>query len=104
MSALARQNGWRGFEIGDRVKGGYLYRCDGMPTLQGCGGETVVTRRWSKVGLKSTGWYVCYGTDLPSGKGDDGKGNDLDVVLTFCPVCAPVVLAQEKASTTKEEP
>jgi hypothetical protein len=106
VSALARRNGWRGFDgIGTKVergehgnpptRGGWRYYCDGMPTLMGCGSEVVVTRRFTKVGKKATGWLVCYGRDLPEDS-DDGKGNDLDVVLTFCPRCAAVVLEQDK--------
>lgn len=88
MSDVARANGWRGFDgIGERVEGGWLYRCDGMPTPMGCGGEIVVNRRWSRPGVKSTGWLVCYGSYDPGAPGDDGKGHDLDVVLTFCPPC-----------------
>ena len=106
MSAEARENGWRGFDgIGDRVErggfghapnqGGWLYRCDGMPSLSGCGQEMIVPRRWSRVGIKSTGWLVCYGQDSLDGTGgDDGKGHDLDVVLTFCPSCRAVVEEQ----------
>src|SRR5690606_22553684 len=57
MSDLARANGWRGFDnIAERVDGGWRYRCDGMPTLRGCGAEVTVTRRLTRVGLKSTGW------------------------------------------------
>lgn len=107
MSDLARDNGWTGFAgIGERVerggyghppaRGGWLYRCDGMPTLRGCGAEVVVPRRWSRVGTKASGWLVCYGLDNIRGTGgDDGKGNDLDVVLTYCPSCAAVVAEQE---------
>ena len=88
MSALARRNGWRGFEgIGERVDGGWLYRCDGMPTPMGCGAEVVVPVRYARVGVKASGWLVCYGLDDPGAPGDDGKGNDLDVVLTFCQPC-----------------
>lgn len=90
MSELARQNGWRGFEgIGQKEKGGYLYYCDGMPSLRGCGQEVVVSRRFARVGKKSTGWLVCYGIDF------DGT-EDLDVVLTFCPGCTAVVEAKAK--------
>lgn len=97
MSGLARANGWRGFEsAGEKVPGGWLYRCDGMPTMMGCAEEVVVTRRWSRVGTKSTGWLVCYGKDDPGQPGDDGKGNDTDVVLTFGPRCAEVVREQER--------
>ena len=92
MSALARANGWRGFDgIGERVdkgefghgptRGGWRYCCDGMPTMRGCGQEVTVSRRFSRVGKKSTGWLVCYGQDF------DGT-LDTDVVLTFCPSCA----------------
>lgn len=102
MSALARRNGWRGFDgIGERVErggyghgpkqGGWLYRCDGMPSLSGCGGEIIVPRRWARVGVKGGDWLVCYGLDDDGG--DDGKGHDLDVVLTFCPACRLVVEA-----------
>lgn len=88
MTAEARANGWRGFDgIGQRTEGGYLYRCDGMPSQFGCGGEVVVPRRFARVGKKSTGWLVCYGTDF------DGT-EDKDVVLTFCPRCTAVVEAQ----------
>lgn len=113
MSAEARANGWRGFDnIGERVerggfgfppeRGGWLYRCDGMPTLRGCGEELIVTRRLARVGKKSTGWLVCYGRD-DAGPGDDGKGNDLDVVLTFCPSCAAVVEQQDAAPTHRPD-
>jgi hypothetical protein len=63
VSALARKNGWTGFEnIGRRVDGGYLYVCDGMPTLMGCGGELIVTRPLARVGKKKgSGWMVCFG-------------------------------------------
>lgn len=100
MSEEARRNGWRGFEgIGERVerggfghppsRGGWLYRCDGMPTMRGCPEELIVTRRLARVGLKSTGWLVCYGRDE--------DGDDLDVVLTFCPSCAAIVREQDHA-------
>jgi len=89
VSAIARRNGWRGFDgIGERVPGGWHYQCDGMPHPMGCGSDVTITRRWSKVGTKKSGWLVCYGLDFPPEKGDDGKGYDLDVVLTFCPSCA----------------
>lgn len=99
MSALARENGWRGFDgIGSQVKGGYTYQCDGMPSHWGCGAEVTVSRRFARVGVKSTGWLVCYGIDTLDGTGgDDGKGHDFDVVLTFCPDCRAVVEEQEKA-------
>lgn len=93
VSALARKNGWRGFDsIGERVPGGYQYDCDGMPTPMGCGGQVTVPRKWARVGVKSSGWLVCYGLDEDGG--DDGKGHDLDVVLTFCSSCRKVVEGQ----------
>lgn len=96
MSALARENGWRGFDgIGEKVDGGWLYRCDGMPTAMGCGDQTITTRRLARVGTKSSGWLVEYGLDDPDEPGDDGKGHDTDVVLTFCPKCAAVVRQQD---------
>jgi hypothetical protein len=107
MSAEARRNGWRGFDgIGKKVErggfghppltSGWEYDCDGMPTLMGCGAHVIVTRRFARVGVKKTGWLVCYGRD--EGPGDDGKGNDLDVVLAFCPSCRAVVERQDAAS------
>lgn len=88
MSELARKNGWRGFEgLGQRVEGGYEYICDGMPTPMGCGNDITVPRAWVRVGVKKSGWLVCYGLE------DDGQP-DLDVVLTFCPRCAEVVTDQ----------
>lgn len=103
MSETARANGWRGFDgIGEKVeramgvresKSGWLYFCDGMPTQRGCGEEIVVPRRFARVGEKRTGWLVTYGQGDPDDPGDDGKGNDLDVVLTFCPSCARTVRA-----------
>lgn len=90
MSALARSNGWRGFDgIGRKVDGGWEFDCDGMPTMMGCGASTIVTRRWVRVGTKSTGWLVCYGKD------EDHRTDDADVVLTFCPECAAIVREQD---------
>lgn len=111
MSAEARANGWRGFDIGEKVErgefgnppktSGWLYRCDGMPTMMGCGQDMVVTRRWSRVGKKKSGWLVCFGLEAktPDTRFDDPDGwvPDEDVVLTFCPKCAAVVEEQEKA-------
>jgi hypothetical protein len=96
VSEDARANGWRGYENAgavERVPGGYEYVCDGMPRPMGCGARVTVTRKWVRVGRKKSGWLVCYGRD--EGPGDDGKGNDLDVVLTYCPSCAEVVKRQE---------
>ena len=96
MSAQARRNGWAGFDnAGERVIGGWQYTCDGMPSMMGCGGTVTVTRRWTRAGVKTSGWLVCFGLDDPGAPGDDGKGHDLDVVLTFCPTCAAVVKAQD---------
>jgi hypothetical protein len=110
MSTLARENGWRGFDgIGEKVergefgnppaRGGWLYRCDGMPGPMGCGDELITKRRLARVGVKPSGWLVCHGTVTLDGTGgDDGKGHDLDVVLTFCPSCREVVEQQQKAA------
>lgn len=93
-------NGWNGFAgIGERVDGGWLYRCDGMPRPMGCGAEVIVPRRFARVGLKKTGWLVCYGLepntpDAPFGDRSQWH-EDRDIVLTFCPSCAQVVQAQE---------
>jgi len=90
MSELARANGWRGFDgLGERVKGGYEYRCDGMPSPMGCGQDITVPRAWVRVGIKKSGWLVCYGEN------EDGTP-DLDVVLTFCPRCTQHVLIHEE--------
>ncbi len=98
MSALARANGWRGFDgLGERVKGGTAYCCDGEAHAMGCGDYVTVSRPWTKVGMKSSGWLVTYGRCDDGDPGDDGKGNDTDVVLTFCPACAAVIRAQEAA-------
>lgn len=69
-----------------KVKGGWLYKCDGMPRIMGCGEEVVVSRQWVRTGLKSTGWLVCNGLD------DDGE-DDPTVGLSFCPNCADIVLS-----------
>jgi hypothetical protein len=99
MTALARQNGWDGFETaGTKVSGGYEYVCDGKPGGLGCGNTIKTTRRYSVVGRKKTsGWLVCYGLCFPDEKADDEYGHDLDVVLAFCPSCAAIVLEQEKS-------
>lgn len=99
MSDEAAMNGWDGFNsIGERVPGGYSYRCDGMPSPMGCPAEVVVKRRLAQIGTKASGWLVTYGRCDDGDPGDDGKGNDLDIVLTFCPVCAEVVRSQERAA------
>lgn len=115
MSATARRNGWNGFEgIGERVdkgefgnppaRGGWLYRCDGMPRLMGCGAELITTRRLARVGLKSSGWLVCYGQEPKPEFGGRARfdspeqwEDDHDVVLTFCPSCTKVVQEQSNA-------
>lgn len=109
MSAEARANGWNGFEgIGEKVErggfghppktSGWLYRCDGMPWPAGCGQDIIVTRRWTRVGKKKSGWLVCYGLEpnTPDAPFDDLSQwhEDHDVVLTFCPDCTKVVEAQ----------
>lgn len=97
MTTLARTNGWRGFENAgavERVDGGYEYACDGMPSMFGCGERITVSRKWSRVGAKKSGWLVMYGQCFPDEKADDEHGNDLDVVLTFCPTCAATVKEQ----------
>ena len=103
MSGLARANGWRGFDgIATKVDGGWHYGCDGMPSMMGCGAAVTVARRWSKVGVKKSGWLVCYGLEsIDSSKPMADPANqveDEDVVLTYCPDCAAVVRAQTKAA------
>ena len=111
MSALARQNGWRGFDdLGQRVErggfghepktGGWMYSCDGMPWITGCGQTVIVPRRWTRVGIKKSGWMVCYGLESkPGTRGelDDPSQweEDHDIVLTFCPRCAVIVKQQD---------
>lgn len=98
MTAQARANGWDGFNnIGERVDGGWEYRCDGMPSLMGCGNTVTVTRKLTRTGTKKTGWLVTYGLCGDDEQADDQHGHDLDVVLTFCPSCAHVVREQENA-------
>lgn len=100
MSSQARRNGWRGFEnIARKAERGWYYVCDGMPTMMGCGATVTVMRRWSRVGVKSSGWLVCYG--LEPKPGTEGRFDDPsqwepdeDVVLTFCPSCRLVVEKQ----------
>lgn len=93
----ARANGWAGFDnLGLRVPGGWQFDCAGMPTLMGCGGQVTVPRRWTRVGVKKSGWLVCYGLEpKPGSEGrfdvPDDWEEDHDVVLTFCPRCAAVV-------------
>lgn len=99
MTAEARANGWRGFDgIGEKVDGGWEFVCDGMPHPMGCGERIVVTRRWTKVGTKKSGWLVTYGQCCPDETADDKHGRDLDVVLTFGPSCAEVVRNQTAAT------
>lgn len=68
-----------------KVDGGWLYVCDGLPTLMGCGDEIIVTRQYKRTGIKSSGWLVCNGID------EHGK-DEPEIGLTFCPSCALVVL------------
>lgn len=97
QQAHVAENGWHGFEgIGDRVPGGYEYRCDGMPSRMGCPEAVVVTRRFSRTGVKKSRWLVCYGLD-------EGGEPDLDVVLTFCPRCAGVVMRQSPGECTDSQ-
>jgi len=92
---MSRWNGFKG--VGEKTDGGWLYRCDGMPTVMGCGAQVTITVPYARVGKKSTGWLVTYGlADPESTTNADSKGNDLDVVLVFCPSCAKVVEEQDK--------
>lgn len=102
MSDQARANGWKGFDgLAERVEGGWLYRCDGMPRITGCGSEVVVTRRWARIGKKKSGWLVTYGLEPKPEFGDRARFDapeqweeDHDVVLTFCPSCTIIVEEQ----------
>jgi hypothetical protein len=89
-----------GFQgIGEKVHGGWLYHCDGMPSMLGCGRTTIVPRRFNRVGRKKTGWLVCYGLEpnTPHSRFDSPEEwhEDHDIVLTFCPECAEVVLGAD---------
>lgn len=103
MSAEARANGWCGFDVAERVHGGYQYDCDGLPTPMGCGGQIVVPRKWTRPGVKKkSGWLVTFG--LEPKRGSLGRvdvpedwESDEDVVLTYCPRCREVVEQQEAA-------
>lgn len=109
MSAEARRNGWNGFDgIGEKVdkgefgqppaRGGWLYRCDGMPSMFGCGAEMITPVRLKRVGVKKSGWLVCYGLEpdsMDAPFSDRSRWHDdHDVVLTFCPSCRKVVEEQ----------
>jgi hypothetical protein len=104
MSEAARVNGWRGFDgAGDRTPGGWLYTCDGLPRPMGCGAQVTVTRKWTRVGTKKSGWLVCYGFEPKLEFGDRALFDepsqweeDHDIVLTFCPNCAEIVRQQSQ--------
>lgn len=101
----ARSLGWTGFDnLGTRVPGGTAYDCDGMPTQMGCGEQITVSRPWSRVGKKKSGWLVTYGLEpnTPDAPFDDRSQfhEDHDVVLKFCPRCAAVVEEQDKKATS----
>lgn len=111
MSATPRRNGWRGLDgIGERVhhefgqkgNGGWMFRCDGMPTQMGCGSQITVPRRWSTVGKKKSGWVVMYGLEPNTSTSDMADPSqchdDHDVVLCFCPTCAAHVAAHALSS------
>ena len=101
MSERAYANGWRGFNgLGERVKGGYEYRCDGMPTLMGCGESVTVPREWTTIGIKKSRWMVCYG--LLDVDGQEDMDEDMDVVLTFCPKCAAIVIGYDELRQSSE--
>lgn len=104
MGEAARENGWDGFRsFGKRVEGhGWEFTCDGMPTMMGCGAQVYVTRRWSKVGSKSSGWLVTHGMEPKPQYGESASMDepekwqtDFDVVLAYCPSCRVVVEEQE---------
>lgn len=63
-------------------------RCDGWSTPVGCPNEIETTVPLTRVGTKSTGWYLCYGQD------ENGK-DDKEFLLAFCPTCAQEVHRQE---------
>lgn len=105
MGEVARANGWDGFRsFGTRVEGhGWEFRCDGMPTMMGCGASVYVTRRWAKVGVKSSGWLVTYGMEPKPEFGEDAPidepekwQDDHDVVLAYCPTCRVEVERQQE--------
>ena len=101
MNQAARDNGWLGFDsLGERVHGGWLYRCDGQPTMMGCGAEKQTSRKLTRTGVKKDGWTVVYGKEPKEGteghvdKPDEWE-EDHDVVLIFCPSCTLIVAEQE---------
>lgn len=82
MSALARRNGWRGFDgIGEKFDRGTEYRCEGAGFGADCEGTTFRTKPWTTVGKKRGGWVVLYGAN-------DDSTDDHDVVLVLCPIHA----------------
>ncbi len=74
----------------DRYDRMWVTRCDGMPTMMGCGSEIVTSRPYTTPSAKPkpSGWIVMYG------KNDDGS-DDHRIVLAFCPSCAAVVRRSE---------
>lgn len=71
----------------DRYGRDWVTRCDGMPSMFGCGSEIVTPtpyRGHPSGKPKRSGWLVCYGED------DDGS-DDHRIVLAFCPRCAEVM-------------
>ena len=102
MSEQARRNGWKGFDVAERVHGGYRYICDGMPSMMGCGVDVIVPRKWTRTGEKKSGWLVVYGLEPKPGTpgrfdNPEEWEEDHDVVLTFCPRCAAIVRDQDAA-------
>ena len=71
----------------ERWNGRWTTRCDGMPTMLGCGEEIETSVPYSRPSekLKPSGWLICYGKDW------DGT-SDRKIVLAFCPSCAEHVL------------
>lgn len=101
MSEEARRNGWNGFDVAEKVEGGWMYVCDGMPRITGCGQHTIITRKFARVGLKKSGWLVCYGLEPKPEFGNKALFDepsqwqeDHDIVLTFCPSCTGIVQDQ----------
>lgn len=71
----------------ERYGQNWVTRCDGMPSMFGCGSEIVTPtpyRGRPSSRPKRSGWLICYGED------DDGS-DDHRIVLAFCPRCAEVM-------------
>lgn len=89
MTDLLAESPLAGFAaIGTPTSLGWLYECNGWPTIEGCEHYLVVQQRLVETGILVSGWLICFGLT-------DTGGNDPSIVLTYCPDCARTVREQE---------